>query len=223
MSLITKRDAEALRQYLAGHLTAPVTVEFFTQPASRLSVPGGEPCETCGETQLLLEEVAALSDQIQLRVRDLDNEAELAGQMAVGRAPSIVLRGAAKGRVRYLGMPAGHEFASFLGDLIDVARGETDLAPNTREALKSLQRDIHIQVFVTPSCPFCPGAARLAHKLAVESGRVTADVVQAGEFPDLVERYNVHGVPKVVINERVEFVGAQPESRFLRELLRAAA
>ena len=91
------------------------------------------------------------------------------------------------------------------------------------EALHGLAKDVHIRVFVTPGCPFCPAAARLAHKMAVESERVTADVVEASEFPDLVRLYDVHGVPKVVVNESVEFVGAQPEARFLDLVLRAAA
>lgn len=59
--------------------------------------------------------------------------------------------------------------------------------------------------------------------MAVESGRVTADVVEAQEFPELAARYGVRGVPKVVANERIEFVGAQPEARFLDHVLRAAA
>jgi predicted DsbA family dithiol-disulfide isomerase len=57
--------------------------------------------------------------------------------------------------------------------------------------------------------------------MAVESSRVTADVIEATEFPDLARRYMVRGVPKVVINEEVEFVGALPESDFLA-YLRAA-
>lgn len=217
MSLIPKKDADALRQHLEARLAAPVTIDYFTQAVGRAS------CEACPETQMLLEEVAQLSERIQLRIHDIDAEASLAGELGVDRAPTIVLRGAARGQVRYLGIPAGHEFGSLLGDLIDVASGETDLSPATKEALRGLERDIHIRVFVTPSCPFCPGAARLAHKLAVESHRVTAEVVEASEFPDLVQRYRVQGVPKVVINESVEFVGAQPEARFVKELLRAAA
>jgi predicted DsbA family dithiol-disulfide isomerase len=59
--------------------------------------------------------------------------------------------------------------------------------------------------------------------MAVESEWVTADVVEAQEFPELAERYGVHGVPKVVVNDAVEFVGAQPEARFLEHVLRAAA
>jgi hypothetical protein len=55
----------------------------------------------------------------------------------------------------------------------------------------------------------------LAHQLAVESSHVVADVIEAQEFPDLARRYAVRGVPKIVINDEVEFVGALPEAQFL--------
>lgn len=42
-----------------------------------------------------------------------------------------------------------------------------------------------------------------------------ADIVEASEFPELAERYNVYAVPKIVINETTEFVGAQPEAQFV--------
>ena len=57
--------------------------------------------------------------------------------------------------------------------------------------------------------------------MAIESDRVTGDSVEASEFPDLVQRYQVSGVPKTIVNDRVEFVGAQPEGRFLDHVLRA--
>ena len=59
--------------------------------------------------------------------------------------------------------------------------------------------------------------------MAVESEHVTADVIEANEFPDLVRRYGVRGVPKVVINNDVEFVGALPEQEFLKHLRAAVA
>jgi predicted DsbA family dithiol-disulfide isomerase len=64
-------------------------------------------------------------------------------------------------------------------------------------------------------------AARLAHQFAIESARVTADVIQVNEFPDLVQRYRVRGVPKVVINEKVQFEGAVPEAQFISQVLLA--
>ena len=51
--------------------------------------------------------------------------------------------------------------------------------------------------------------------MAVESAHVTADVIEAMEFPDLSRRYGVRGVPKIVINETTEFVGALPEADYL--------
>ncbi len=220
MPLIPADDAEALREHFAKELVSPVFVSYFTR---KTPAEGEPPCETCDETQQLLEELAALSPQIRLAVHDVDTDVAEARAMDVSRVPALVLTGAARGGVRYLGIPAGLEFSSLLADLVDVSRGGTDLAEPTKAALRALDRDVHIQVFVTPTCPFCPGAARLAHKMAIESPRVTADVVEASEFPDLVDRYNVHGVPKTVINETVEVMGAQPESRFLKAVLKAAA
>lgn len=48
-----------------------------------------------------------------------------------------------------------------------------------------------------------------------------ADIVEASEFPDLAERYNVYAVPKIVINDSVEFVGAQPEPHFMSYVAQA--
>ena len=59
--------------------------------------------------------------------------------------------------------------------------------------------------------------------MAMESPRVTADVIEANEFHDLSARYAVQAGPKTVVNDRAEFLGAVPESRFLQEVLAAAA
>lgn len=220
-SMLDEEDALALRALLKDELEGTVTIDYYTQRTPAAARTDGD-CGTCSETGMLMAEVAALSPGIRLRVHEFASldEAVSAG---IERLPAIVLEGGARGRVRFFGLPAGYEFGGFVQQLIDVANGSTDLEDATRQALQALSRDVHIQVFVTPGCPFCPSAARLAQKMAVESARVTADVIEANEFPDLVERYDVHGVPKVVLNEVVHVVGAQPEARFLQSLLRAAA
>jgi hypothetical protein len=58
--------------------------------------------------------------------------------------------------------------------------------------------------------------------MAVASERVTAVAIEATEFPDLSRAYRVSAVPKIVINDRVEFEGALPEPQFLEAVLRAA-
>jgi glutaredoxin-like protein len=225
MTFIREKEAGELKAYLESHLTGPVAMDLFVRPLTGLWIPGRRRCDTCEDALKLLGEVTSLSDKITLRVHDISTEPEAAAAAGLEeeQVPTVVLTGAANGRARFLGVPGGLEFATLLGSLIDVARGSTSLGEATREALRSLARDVHIHVFVTPSCPFCPRAAMIAHQMAVESPRVTADVVEAEEFPELAGRYRVQGVPKVVLNETVEFLGAQPEARFLDHVLRAAA
>jgi predicted DsbA family dithiol-disulfide isomerase len=62
---------------------------------------------------------------------------------------------------------------------------------------------------------------RLAQHMAVASDRVTATAIEANEFPDLSQAYGVSAVPKIVINDRVEFEGALPEAQFLDAVLQA--
>lgn len=61
----------------------------------------------------------------------------------------------------------------------------------------------------------------MAQKMAMENAHVTADVVEATEFPDLAQKYRVMGVPKIVVNEKTQFTGAQPEDRFVKEVMKA--
>ncbi len=57
--------------------------------------------------------------------------------------------------------------------------------------------------------------------MAIENEHVTADVVEVSEFIDVAQRYRVQGVPKTVVNDRVEIMGAVPEPRFVQEVLKA--
>jgi Thioredoxin domain len=59
----------------------------------------------------------------------------------------------------------------------------------------------------------------LAHKMAIANDWVTADAVDATEFPELADRYHVHGVPRTVANDAVHVEGAVPEAMLVAELL----
>jgi glutaredoxin-like protein len=222
MRFVREKEAEALRAHLDKRLAGPVTLDLFIEPKSAIVVPGRPDCELCEETRALLEDVASLSDQIRLTVHDVRTESDLARERGVSRVPTLVLRGAARGVVRYVGIPTGLEFGTLLEDLAAVSRGATTLGAESRAKLATLSKPVHVQVFVTPTCPFCPGVASLAHQAAVESVNVTADVIEISEFPDLAARYHVRGVPKIVMNDTVELVGAQPEAAFVDAMLEAA-
>jgi glutaredoxin-like protein len=222
MAFIQQGDAQALRGHLARHLRGPVGLDLFVEPTRRQSVPGAHSA-TCDEARALLTEVATLSDELHLRIHDVttDPSAAHAAGVDARHLPVLVLTGAARGRVRFLGTPTGFELGTLLSALLHVSSGESGLAAATDQGLAELADDVHIRVFVTPTCPFCPGAARTAIQMATVSPHVTADLIEANEFADLADRYRVRGVPKTVMNDSVAFVGAQPETQFLRHVLRA--
>src|SRR6185295_16369577 len=162
-------DTQTEVKQLFEDLTGEVRLLFFTLRESSLFIPG-RGCETCKDTRLLLEEVASLSDKIKLEVHDFEAESDLARELGIDRIPAFVIAGdAVRGKVRYFGMPSGYEFSVFLGGILDVSKGKSDLTEASLETIESLSKDLHIQVFVTPTCSYCPQVARLAHKLAVES------------------------------------------------------
>lgn len=64
---------------------------------------------------------------------------------------------------------------------------------------------------------------RVAEGLTRENELITADVIEATEFPEWAEKYNVYGVPKVVINDEGEFEGALPEKPYMDAILKTIA
>ncbi len=184
-------------------------------------------CETCADTYQLLQEVSELSDKISLARYDLEHDAAIAQQYHVDKAPGIVI--AAKDGdqitdygVRYAGIPAGHEFSSLIHDFLLVSSRDSGLAQETRDLLKKVNQAVLLQVFVTPTCPYCPRAVVLAHQMAMEHPLIQSEMVEAIEFPELSDRFGVSGVPQTTINEGAgTIVGAVPESHLLAEILRA--
>jgi glutaredoxin-like protein len=144
-----------------------------------------------------------------------------AKEFRVDKIPAIAVIGAKDYGVRFYGIPSGYEFASLVGAIIDVSRGESGLSQRSKDALRNLDQMVRIQVFVTPTCPYCPAAVRLAHRLAIESDMIWADMVETNEFVHLAQKYAVMGVPKAIVNERVEVTGAVPEDVLVAQVLAA--
>ncbi len=221
MGLLKPQDRQFLQRKFEQELQGDVTLTLFTTSRAGLALPGAD-CETCEATQELLEELASLDPRIHLKVRSIVTDAEEARAAGVEGVPAILIGENGQARARYYGIPAGLEFAVLIEDILAASRRDSGLKAKTRQALAGLDRDVHIRVFVTPTCPYCPQVARLAHAMAQESERVRADVVEAMEFPALAQRYGVMGVPKVVINEHWGFEGARPEEVLLQHVLEAA-
>jgi glutaredoxin-like protein len=212
MGLIPEENKEYVKSEFAQNLEKPVKIVMFTQEVE---------CKFCAETRQLVQEVAALNNKISVEIYDFVANIDKAKQYGVDKVPAVVILGEKDYGIRFYGMPYGYEFQTLMEGIVNVSRGKTDLSEKTKEMLKEVKTPVHIQVFVTLTCPYCPMVASTAYKFAIESDMIKAEVVDASEFPHLALKYGVMGVPKTIINEKTEFVGALPEDLFLEHILLA--
>ncbi len=213
MGLLSDKDKAAIKERLAG-MTNPVKLVNFTQELE---------CQYCRETRMLMEELAELSDLITLEKYHFLTDKEKAEEYKIDKIPATIVMSEDKDYgIRYFGIPSGYEFASLLEDILMISAGDSGLEPESREKLAKLEKPVHIQVFVTPTCPYCPMAVRLAHQIAFESDKVRGDMIEVTEFPHLGNKYGVMGVPKSVFNEKVELEGAVPEPHYVEKVIEAS-
>jgi glutaredoxin-like protein len=210
LSLLPDDKKELLKNDFNLKLVDPVKIVAFTQEVE---------CQYCSQTKKLTEEIGTISDKVTTEIYDFMADAAKVKEYGIERVPAIAVIGKKDYGVRIYGIPYGYELQTLIEAIINVSKGTTDLSDKTKAVLKDIKSPVNIKVFVTLTCPHCPAAAAIAHKLAIECELIKADVIESGEFPDLAMKYSVIGVPKIVINEKVEFMGAFSEDLFAEHVL----
>lgn len=212
MALLSSQDRETIRGRLAA-IIHPVRLLFFTQTI-------GEPPTALAMRQIL-DEVASINSSILVEEVNFILDKERAAAYGIEAIPAVVLlRGEEDSRLRFLGAPTGYEFMSLVEALVLAGTGDSGLSPGNGQLItERVTSPVDIKVFVTPTCPHCPRMVTLAHRVATHSPHVRAACIEATEFLELSRRYRVTGVPKTVVNDTVEVLGALDEDAFVRSIV----
>jgi alkyl hydroperoxide reductase subunit AhpF len=142
VAIFRAEEEQKVRELLAG-LERPVELLVAHGP-EETPLPGARDVDFGAETERIVTELAALSDNVTFRV-----EQEPPG---FERYPAIAVLPAGEDRgVRYYGLPWGYELASLIGAVIEAGKVESTLQPESLERLEALDRDLTIDVFVTPT------------------------------------------------------------------------
>lgn len=200
---------------MLGTLPHAVRLLVFTKP---------EGCDYCDTIVELTTELSDIVENLSVEVFDMTEDTDQAETYNIDKAPAIAIVGKDDYGLRFFGIPANYEFSTLLhGIQVAAAGASMQLDDETRDYLQGLETPIHYQVFVTPTCPYCPGAASLAYDMAVESAQIRSEIIEASEFQALASEYDVMGVPLNVINgsERVE--GRAPADMIMDAIKKAAA
>lgn len=208
MPLIRDEDRQYLVDEFNKHMKEPVDLVVFTSNDSD--------CRYCKESVQLAEEVAELSDKINFVSYVFEDDKEKAKEFGIEKYPATIVakKDESDGRIRYYGLPSGYEFGSLMEDLKNVSKGEAEVSSKAMEVISKIDKPIKIQVYVTPTCPYCPKAVGTAHKFALINKNITGEMIESLEFSDEAEEAGVSSVPHIVINGNVQFVGAYPDDQF---------
>ncbi len=205
--VLSQADKEQVGRILS-EMEKEVTVILFKHPDFELSDVNEE----------LLNDIAEVAPKFKFRLGS-EEEAKKLGINGL----ALVFEGFEN--IRYYGTPSGHEFRAFLDDILMISKGKTDLDEHTIELIKSLDRDIEVLVFVTPTCPYCPIAVRGAHKFAFINKNLKGFMVEAVEYPQWADQYKVYAVPKIVVRvdgeDKIEWEGAMPDHAFAHRIAEA--
>jgi len=207
MALFEEKIQQQLKEILKS-MKEEVTIVNFTQEIE---------CPMCRETRLFVEEIGSLSEKLKVKVYNFVTDKEIAMRYKIDKIPAIALldKDEKDYGIRFYGLPGGYEINSFLGAILELSGKREPIPDELMKRIKSIDRDIHIQVFVSLGCPHCPAAVSTAHRLAMENEHITADMIDANNFVPLSQKYNVTGVPNIVLNDKFELIGAHPLNTFL--------
>jgi len=211
MGYIRDEDKKYLKGEFDKHLREEVKLLVFV----------GDNCQYCSVATAIAQEVAELHPLIKFEEHRIGDA--LAKEYGLEHAPTVVITDGDKygGRIRYVGLPSGYEFSSLIEDIIDVSRRTAEVSPEVMEKLMKIDKPVIIQIFVTPTCPYCPRAVRTAHRFAILNPNVTGEMVEAMEFPEWADRWKVMSVPHIIINEDVQFIGAYPDEQYIDYVVQA--
>ena len=211
MAKVDQAEKGKIKDLFSKNLKDDVNLLFFAKE---------DDCEYCGDTEEILLEVTALDEKVNFEKHVLGSKK--AEEFKVDKAPAIIFlneEGKDLG-VHFYGIPSGYEFTSLIEDILDASnKSRIDFSKKIKKAVQAIDFDVSLQVFVTPTCPYCPRAVRVAHQIAMLNPKIKAAMIEAVEFDELSASYGVSGVPKTVINDgAAEQVGAVPAKTILKKI-----
>ncbi|MFN3479193.1 MAG: thioredoxin-disulfide reductase [Thermodesulfovibrionales bacterium] len=144
---------------------------------------------------------------------------EVSGKRGVERSPTILIA-PDKFSIRFTGAPLGEEGRSLIISILMASTGRVLLSEASMRSLRRLDSKREIQVFVSPTCPYCPQQVAYAVSAAIaKRDLVSAEIIEIYENRDISEKLGVISVPQTYINGVLTAPGVVPEEFFIESLL----
>ena len=163
--------------------------------------------------------LANLSPKIKVEVEKVvDGKNQRMRDIRIENYPVLVVIKGDFNRIRYYGVPSGFEISPISDAIVELSASKAGLSQKAKDSLATVRRRANIKIFVLTTCAYCPIVARHAYRAAIESQKVTAEIIDSQLFVDLAQRHSVMGVPKIILNDNTDITGAIQETDFFQKL-----
>jgi len=204
----SETDGKALEKRFAD-LTDEVSLVLFVDGTAGISK----------ELEAVARGLAGASPKLKVEVVEVKGgKSHRMKDLKVADLPCMVLAKHGFARIRYYGVPLGHELPPLVDAIMELSNSRAQLSPKAVESLSTVRRRMNIKVFVLPTCPFCATVARHAYRAAIGSPNVTTEVIDSSVFVTQAARHSVMGVPKMILNDSMDITGAMEETQFFEKL-----
>ncbi len=209
--MLSEQSLEMIKSS-TNQLAKPVRLVLFTSDRG---------CAACPDMLILARAIRDHSSKIAMESYDLVMDRDKSQQYGITRVPSIVLQGGDGEAVTFSGRIDGG-ILKILMDTIQALSDSRQWFPeDVRRVLKKLAHDVTIRVFVERDCPKCGFVAETAIALAFESRFIVANIIVAGDFPELVSKHSIKELPMTIFGENLRMEGPVSESDILEMIFEA--
>ena len=155
-----------------------------------------------------LRHITSLSPLLRLRLLAPGEDAVLDGQLDASLLPATGVGGPLP-RMIFHGIPGGKEITAFAAAILNAGGAAKALDKYTLRDIEKIGSHLEVQTFVSLSCQHCCQLVIHAQRIAWENPSVTAHMIDANLYPELVKRLRLERVPLTVVNEKKQFPGGK--------------
>ena len=172
-------------------------------------------CESCPDMEELGRAIKKQCDKIALETYDVVMDRDKAQLYGIKLAPTIIVQGGDGQWAAFAGYLEDSILEVLLSTIKALSEGTVWFPENILRALKHLSHDVKIRVFLESDCTQCRPVAETAIGLALTSSFISAEIVVASDYPDLVRKFSITKLPMTIFGENIQMNGHVTEGQFI--------
>lgn len=157
----------------------------------------------------LLYGVAKLSSLIEFSVGDFGYHSPLTFSISTDTQSN---------RLLFSGIPGGHEFNTFILSIIRTSTNKYSLDEDTLNIVRKVNKPLSFKTFVSLSCHNCPEVIQTLNEMAAANPNIRSEMIDGGLFPELIDQYQIQGVPTVLCNDEPFMTGKVSVSEIIEKI-----